>query len=217
MKQLRLNRCSSSIPLIYEFYGTGHIIYKNFMFYQHNEAREIIAYNIIDKTGINIIPVPINAICCESKDSIYKMKHSGFFDFEADENGLWMIYRGISLASKSQVYVIAKIDESEYATLKIEKIWNVNVDRETTLNLFISCGQLYAIKQQLPSMVVTISKICNLLEDESCIQDYSKNDVIILNTLTSQIAFVQYNSDRKMLSIVDGGNLLYFKFNVSFD
>ncbi len=179
------------------------------MFYHHDETNELIAYNVIDRNGINIIPVPNNSIYNRLDESLYKIKYSGYFDFEADENGLWLIYR-----VDFNNIVVAKIQESNYSSLVIEKKWHISLNRETTINLFISCGQLYALKQQSHSRHVTLSKICNLLNDENCSQNYEKNDSIILNSLTSQITFVQYNPDQKILSIVDGGNLLYYKLNI---
>ena len=92
MKELKLNRCFSNIPLIYEFYGTGHIIYKNHIFYHHNGEKEIIVYNIVDSSNIEIIAAPDDGVCCDTNDSLYKMKHSGMFHFQVDENGLWLIY-----------------------------------------------------------------------------------------------------------------------------
>jgi hypothetical protein len=211
MKQLKLNRCFSNIPLIYEFYGTGHIIYKNYMFYHHNGVNEIVVYNIADKSTINIVPTPEDAVCCDEKHSLYKMQHSGLFHFISDENGLYLIYS----SKTNDVFVIAKINESNFTNLVIEKKWYVQSERENTLSLFITCGQLYAIKQQLPSMMITLTKLCNLLEDNYCSMNYSVIDLTILSSLTNQITFAQYNPDKNVLFIVDGGNFLNFKLDVS--
>lgn len=138
--ELKSYRCYRHLPLQYSYYGTGHTVYKGYMFYNQEGSRDLVVHSV-DKPDTRKILAPVEAACCEMDNYLYSVKHSGFFDFETDENGLWLIYRlsnDLNYDSSSNelvgkqtnenlsefnedTYVIAKIDESDFKNLKIEK------------------------------------------------------------------------------------------------
>jgi hypothetical protein len=68
---------------------------------------------------------------------LYNSQHS-YFDFNVDENGVWVIY-GLR---RYNTTVVVKFDP---ATLAIEYAWNVTLDHQKVGDMFIVCGVLYAV------------------------------------------------------------------------
>lgn len=175
-------------------------MYKNYIFYHNEGTRNLIAH-ALDGNDVRTLPAPNDSLCCSQNDSIYSIKHSGFYDFEIDEHGLWLIYHDKS------GYVVAKIDDRNFKDLKIVKKWHVRI-QEKVVNMFIQCGQLYALKESLNSPA-EIFKICDFLSHSECLDHYSQKFDIEISS--RQITSLSYNPDFKILHSVDGGSLVYYK------
>ena len=234
MDELKSYRCYRHLPLQYSYYGTGHAIYKGYMFYNQDGTNNIIVHNL-ESQSVEIVKAPDEAACCNLNDNMYNVKHSGYFDFETDENGLWLIYkqsRNIdpdesdyssdysdnmpiesNLATENRdVYVVAKIDEENLASMRIERKWIVRVGKENVANMFIICGQLYALKNTGVNPA-QMYKVCDLINDASCTNNYDSENKDLFNlTISSrQITSLKYDPDKKMLYMVDGGSFVYYK------
>ena len=85
--ELRSNRCYKHLPLKYSYYGTGHTVYKDYMFYTQDSSRFLISHSIkiaksseeIDADEARQIKIPEDAECCDTNNNLYSVKHSGFF------------------------------------------------------------------------------------------------------------------------------------------
>lgn len=106
------------------------------MFYNQDGTKDLVVHNVDDKYDVRKIGGPNEAACCDLNNNLYSVKHSGFFDFEIDENGLWMIYKlesnqssdnlnnqisSNTIQNTDSTYVVAKIKESNFKDLVIEK------------------------------------------------------------------------------------------------
>lgn len=191
------------MTLKFAYYGTGHAVYKNYIFYHHEGTRNLIVQSL-DGTEVNKLPVPDDSLCCMQEHNIYSIKHSGFYDFEIDEHGLWLIYRN------NFGYVVAKIDNGNFKELKIINKWQVKVfDR--VANMFIQCGQLFALKDSVNNPA-QVYKVCDFFNDSQCTNFYDQMFNISINS--RQITSLSYNSDYKLLYSVDGGSFLYYKLEI---
>ena len=160
--------------------------------------------------------MPDDAACCDLRNHLYSVKHSGYFDFEIDENGLWLIYKqnknqtDYNTAEEIEdVYVIAKIEENNYQSLTIEKKWHLKLKANSVANMFIACGQLYALKNTASSPA-TIYKLCDLLNDYECSQSSSEFESFNITISSRQLTSLSYNSEKKSLYMVDGGSFVYY-------
>jgi hypothetical protein len=251
LDELKSYRCYRHMPLHYSYYGTGQAIYKGYLFYNQDGTNNIIVHNI-ESEQVTKVRAPEEAACCNMDDNLYNVKHSGFFDFETDENGLWLIYKQArpvmyesddypvdyspsEIASdkhnsgndntnegKSQfgsfdqeVYVVAKIDESNLAEMRIERKWTVRTSRENVANMFIICGQLYALKNTAINPA-QMYKLCDLINDATCSNNYDSenSDLFNLTISSRQITSLKYDPDRKLLYMVDGGSFVYYKTQI---
>ena len=217
--ELRANRCYMHLPLKYAYYGTGHTIYKDYMFYTQDSSQYLISHPIkafkSSEEGdeeTRQIAIPDDAECCDTKNPLYSVKHSGFFDFEIDENGLWLIYKKkinqteISDYS-NDIYVIAKINENYYKDLKIAQKWILKIKHNNVANMFIACGQLYALKNTVNSPA-SIYKLCDLLNDSDCSK--TETDSFNITISSRQLTSLSYNTEKKLLYMVDGGSFVYY-------
>lgn len=211
-------------------------MYKGYLFYNQDGARDLIVYSV-DRRESKVVAAPEDAACCEMTNSLYNVKHSGYFDFEVDEYGLWLIYKlnanfepdyEIAVSNYStqwdETFVIAKIDDSHVNELKIERKWYIRANRENVANMFVVCGQLYALKNTL-SNPASIYKLCDLVSSDRCSNAPSTSEQHGYETRTStnllnitissrQITSLAYNPDRKLLYVVDGGSFAYYKMNL---
>jgi hypothetical protein len=164
--------------------------------------------------------MPEDAACCDLRNHLYSVKHSGFFDFEIDENGLWLIYKQEKKSSTNKsefrysdaeedVYVVAKIDENDYKSLTIEKKWYLKLKHNSVANMFVACGQLYALKNTASSPA-TIYKLCDLLNDYDCSQSSSENESFNITISSRQLTSLSYNFEKNSLYMVDGGSFVFY-------
>ena len=239
LDELKSYRCYTHLPLKYSYYGTGHVLYKGYLFYNQEETNYLIVHNL-ETQQASRIKAPDDAACCNlMHDSLYNVKHSGFFDFEVDENGLWLIYKRAAHFSANltqnnhdaddyssfdyesgnqHTFIVAKIDEKKLNRLAIEKKYQVRVDdAENLWNMFIVCGQLYALKNTYKNPA-QIQRLCDFsMGGDACSNDYELNSTIsnknVFNISISsrQITSLNYDPDNKLLHMVDGGSFVYYK------
>ncbi|CAG0912340.1 unnamed protein product [Notodromas monacha] len=131
-KSLSLTFSSSMRKLL----GSSHVIYKGSFFYQTNDqnSTRVARYDL--KTGIVTTMIVPEAEYANGT-RLYSSRHS-FFDFNVDENGIWVIY-GLR---KKKTIVVVKFDPT---TMQIDYAWNVTLEHHKVGDMFIVCGVLYAV------------------------------------------------------------------------
>ena len=96
-------------PKIYHlpkyFYGTGHVIYQGSLFFHSYNTDVLMRYDLHLKKVVAEVALKLGKNeTTEQYCRVYSdhREHVGCFDFNVDENGMWVIYRN---GSRSQVYV----------------------------------------------------------------------------------------------------------------
>jgi hypothetical protein len=214
LDELKSNRCYKNMRLKYPYYGTGNAIYKGHLFYYRDNSKELVIKNLINFKN-HLIPIPDDAECCDLDKNLYSVKHSGFFDFEVDENGLWLIYKmKMSNDYQEETFVIAKIDENELESLKIVQKWYIKVNRDNVANIFITCGQVFALKDTVSNPAV-VYKLCDVFENnQTCSNKSYENQTFSLNINTRQLTYLSYDSSKSVLQMVDGGSFINYKMQL---
>lgn len=118
--------------------GNAHAIFNGSFFYQAENKSRVIRYNLNDKKVVSYLDIP-RAVASGSK-RLYKAGYN-FFDFNVDENGLWVI----SGLPDSNNTIVTKLGMGIGYRMDIQYSWNISVDHQKVGEMFIVCGVLYAI------------------------------------------------------------------------
>lgn len=129
---------------------------------------------------------------------LYTTEHN-YFDFNVDENGLWIIY-GLPDSNNT---IVTKLGTLSSSSMDIQYSWNISVNHRKVGEMFIVCGVLYAID----STEERVSKIRLVLD--------LYNSKLLDPTLTFANPFrmttaVAYNFKAKELFTWDRGNQLTY-------
>ncbi|KAH9513320.1 hypothetical protein Btru_034626 [Bulinus truncatus] len=178
------------------YYGTGHIVYNGTMYYQWSGEPKIVGLDLGlgQVTKVREIPDLVYKTTQGIKRHLYSSE-SSFVDFNADENGLWMIY---STESSSNIKV-ALLNET---TLDIIKSVDVDVALGSKGNAFIVCGKLYTIRHH--------NRLRSSIDEE---RDLWKNTTQTLKQLVfknpyGNTVMLSYNLNNKHLLSWDAGKQL---------
>ncbi|KAM9354866.1 uncharacterized protein KZ484_012986 [Pholidichthys leucotaenia] len=115
-------------------YGNNYIIRENTLYYQLNNPFGIAKLNFTTmKYESRVIPKA-------SKKFSYRNSPSQYFDFAADETGLWVIYATEESGGR---IVLAKISEASFG---IEEEWQTSIYKPGISNAFMVCGVMYAVR-----------------------------------------------------------------------
>lgn len=122
-----------------------------------------------------------------------------YFDFNADENGLWVI---TGLADSNNT-IVTKVGHNLMGNMDIQYSWNISLNHRKVGEMFIVSGVLYAID----SCTERVSKIRFALD--------LYNSKLLDSALTFTNPFrktsaVAYNARSKELFTWDGGNQLTY-------
>lgn len=117
--------------------GNAHTVYDGSFYYQQQDKNYIIRYSLRqeNKTGGLEIPYAV----ASGPRRLYKSDYN-YFDFNADENGLWLIY-GLQDSNNT---IVTKIG-TERPDMEIQYSWNISVNHKKVGEMFIVSGVLYAI------------------------------------------------------------------------
>ena len=122
---------SQTPPKIYYlpkfFYGTGHVIYQGSLFYHSYNTDVLLRYDLHLKKIVSEITLKL------SKNDTHEQfcrvysdhrEHVGCFDFNVDENGVWVIYRN---GSRNNIFVSKlHVDDLSLQKTVIIKFDNTN-------------------------------------------------------------------------------------------
>ena len=182
-----------------EFFGTGHVIYKECFFYHLQNSNKIVKYNITSgkvegKTTFK------NAQYSGSDSHLYKNEYD-YFDLAVDENGLWVIYGSNEVDDEM---IVSKIDPG---TLDVEKTWTLNVTHRSYGNGFISCGILYLVKDTRAKLT-EIDFGYDLYEKQRLRLNLRFRNPFQMNNM------IAYNPKEKQIYSWDKGNQLTYPLRV---
>ncbi|ALC49872.1 CG6867, partial [Drosophila busckii] len=116
------------------FQGNAHVVYNNSFYYQQKNSDLIVKLDLMTSKKITT-QLPYSGIMAGNR--LYTTDHN-YMDFNVDEVGLWVIYS----TSGSNNTLVAKLDAE---TLKMQYNFNITLDHKQFGEMFIVCGNLYAI------------------------------------------------------------------------
>ena len=115
---------------------------------------------------------------------------------------------------EDETYVIAKIYENELESLRIVQKWHIKVNKDNVANIFITCGQVFALKDTVSNPVV-VYKLCDVFENnQTCSSTSYENQSFNLNINTRQLTYLSYDSSKSVLQMVDGGSFINYKMQL---
>ncbi|GCB59767.1 olfactomedin-like protein 3 [Scyliorhinus torazame] len=126
---------AKKIKLPYPWAGTGHLVYKGFLYYIRNEPEfQLIKFDLKNRTVADSAMFP-----AEQQIPVYSLSPFNFIDLAADEQGLWAMY---ATRENEKHICLARLDPK---TLDIEQMWDTPCPIENAENAFVICGTLYVV------------------------------------------------------------------------
>ena len=132
---LEYDLMSRTHDLPFQCQGTGHVVYRGYLFCQTARTTKIVKYHLkrMERSGVlNLENAGIG--------NTYPYLFGDFSDVDlaVDENGLWVIYATPDSAGK---IIISKLDDEK---MEIEKTWMTSFPKGFARNTFMVCGVMYA-------------------------------------------------------------------------
>lgn len=119
------------------FQGTNHIVYNGTFCYHWKGTMKIVCYDM--RLQSVVMASDVEGSNFEDDRTLYKGSNS-YYDLEADDNGLWLIF------SKKNDSVYTYVLQFYPGTLREYRQIKVPVNSRQYGNGFISCGILYLVK-----------------------------------------------------------------------
>jgi len=192
LDDINLNKQPKIYRLGKSFYGTGHIIYQGSFFYQSYNTDVLLRYDlhlekVVAEISLKLSKNDTNEQYCR----VYSdhREHVGCFDFNVDENGVWVIYRN---GSRNNIYV-SKLNIDD---LSIQK---------TVVVKFVETQDLNNNQknQQKPQNILNSSLLRYKRESNSLNDGFSLNQGLdeILNgfIVCGKIYFLQYHGSQSTI------------------
>ncbi|XP_017121518.2 uncharacterized protein LOC108142284 [Drosophila elegans] len=116
------------------FHGNAHVVFNNSFYYQQRNSDLVVKLDLISLKKITT-QLPYAGVAAANR--LYTTDFN-YMDFNVDEVGLWVIYSTYN----SNNTLVAKLDAE---TLKMQYNFNITLDHHQFGEMFIVCGNLYAI------------------------------------------------------------------------
>ncbi|XP_016986879.1 uncharacterized protein LOC108049962 [Drosophila rhopaloa] len=116
------------------FHGNAHVVFNNSFYYQQRNSDLVVKLDLISLKKITT-QLPYAGVAAGNR--LYTTDFN-YMDFNVDEVGLWVIYSTYN----SNNTMVAKLDAE---TLKMQYNFNITLDHHQFGEMFIVCGNLYAI------------------------------------------------------------------------
>ncbi|XP_068154440.1 uncharacterized protein [Drosophila tropicalis] len=116
------------------FHGNAHAVFNGSFYYQQKNTDLVVKLDLFTNEKITT-QLPYAGIAASNR--LYKTDYN-YMDFNVDEVGLWVIYSTYD----SNNTMVAKLDAK---TLKMQYNFNITLDHHQFGEMFIVCGNLYAI------------------------------------------------------------------------
>ncbi|EDX18261.1 uncharacterized protein LOC6726319 [Drosophila simulans] len=116
------------------FHGNAHVVFNGSFYYQQRNSDLVVK---LDLTSLKKITTQLPYAGVAAANRLYTTDYN-YMDFNVDEVGLWVIYSTYN----SNNTLVAKLDAE---TLKMQYNFNITLDHHQFGEMFIVCGNLYAI------------------------------------------------------------------------
>ncbi|XP_016938953.2 uncharacterized protein [Drosophila suzukii] len=116
------------------FHGNAHVVFNGSFYYQQKNSDLVVK---LDLTSLKKITTQLPYAGVAAANRLYTTDFN-YMDFNVDEVGLWVIYSTYN----SNNTLVAKLDAE---TLKMQYNFNITLDHHQFGEMFIVCGNLYAI------------------------------------------------------------------------
>ncbi|EDV46547.1 uncharacterized protein LOC6550053 [Drosophila erecta] len=116
------------------FHGNAHVVFNGSFYYQQRNSDLVVK---LDLTSLKKITTQLPYAGVAAANRLYATDYN-YMDFNVDEVGLWVIYSTYN----SNNTLVAKLDTE---TLKMQYNFNITLDHHQFGEMFIVCGNLYAI------------------------------------------------------------------------
>ncbi|KAH0619959.1 hypothetical protein JD844_014430 [Phrynosoma platyrhinos] len=126
------NNSYNITELPWSYYGCGHAVYDNALYYQRVGRNIIVKYDFA--TGL-VKTLSIENAWYYERMYLFNTSKS-YFSVAADENGIWVMY----LSRPDEHIVVALVDQNTFSVLRHI---NTTYPQSKAGNAFIACGVLY--------------------------------------------------------------------------
>ncbi|XP_074140956.1 gliomedin-like [Sminthopsis crassicaudata] len=185
-----LNNSYRPIHLRYLFYGCGHAVHNNYLYYQKGGSNVIVRFEFATETSETL---KIENALHSGRNYLF-VNSKTYFNFAIDEKGLWIIYA--SSLDGSSIFV-AQLEQSTFSV--IQHI-NTTYPKSKAGNAFVACGVLY----------VTDTKDMKITFAFDLLKGKQINVSFDLRTSQSVLAMLAYNlRDQHLYTWEDGYLMLY--------
>ncbi|XP_067411926.1 gliomedin isoform X2 [Emydura macquarii macquarii] len=189
-----LNDSYKIIDLKGIFYGCGHAIYNNCLYYQKGGASTIVKFEL-DTASFRTLTIE-NALY-HGRNYLFSNSKT-YFNIAVDEKGLWIIFA----SSIDENIIVARIDEETFSVLQHI---NTTYPKTKAGNAFIACGVLYVTDTK--DMRVTFA--FDLLKEKQIDASFE------LKSAQSVLAMLSYSLRNRDLYTWENGYLM--QYPVHFD
>ncbi|XP_023243180.1 gliomedin-like isoform X2 [Centruroides sculpturatus] len=195
LNDFQADKIYRNFTLPYPIQGNGHIMYNGSLYYHAINSDKFIKFNVFTNTYQEFF---IEDAAHDGSKYLYNSNHS-YVDFEADENGLWMIF-----ASKhSENTIVIKFDSENLKTLSK---WNLTLHPQSVGEMFVACGSLYAINK-VNELETTIRLVFDFYSN-----DTEEVEEKFVNSCR-QNYLITYNWQEESLYAWDKGNLITYRLH----
>uniref|UniRef100_A0A8C3D3R1 Uncharacterized protein n=1 Tax=Corvus moneduloides TaxID=1196302 RepID=A0A8C3D3R1_CORMO len=171
------------------FYGCGHAVQNNHLYYQKGGTNDILKFGL-DKASMGTLPMK-NALH-HGRNYLFSNSKT-YFNIAVDEKGLWIIYA----SSTDETIMVAHIDEERFSVIRII---NTTYPKSKAGNAFIACGILYVTDTK----DMTVSFAFDLLKEKQIDARFE------LRSSQSVLAMLSYSLRDKNLYTWENGSLMVY-------
>lgn len=175
----------------FSYQGVGHVVYKGSFYFHLANSSSVARYKLSDGS---VTLLNITEAIYDGDRSLYSFKNN-FFDFDVDENGIWLVY-GMNV-SKDMLGIL-KLDPE---TLQVLKKWELPIKHQSYGNAFIVCGVLYLV-QSVTKPKTKVEIAYDLYEDKKLCHQLAFSNPFGKNNMVSF-----YNN--KIYGYDNGNEIMY--------
>uniref|UniRef100_A0A8C0EMF0 Gliomedin n=1 Tax=Bubo bubo TaxID=30461 RepID=A0A8C0EMF0_BUBBB len=176
------------------FYGCGHAVQNNHLYYQKGGTNVILKLGL-DKASLGTLLI---------KDALYHGRNylfsnsKTYFNVAVDEKGLWIIYA----SSTDENIIVAYIDEETFSVIRHI---NTTYPKSKAGNAFIACGIMYVTDTK----DMTVSFAFDLLKEKQIDTRFK------LRSSQSVLAMLSYSLRDKNLYTWENGSLMVYPVHLA--
>ncbi|XP_069797608.1 olfactomedin-like protein 3 [Narcine bancroftii] len=188
------------IKLPYPWAGTGHMVYKGFLYYIRSEPQfQVIKFDLKNHTVADSAMFP-----AEQQIPVYGLSPYNYIDLAADENGLWAIY---ATRENAKYICLARLD---HKMLDIEQMWDTPCPIENAENAFVICGVLYVVyntKLRSRSRIQCVYDVTDIVTTDQA-------PLVYFPKRFGAHASIKYNPMEKKLYTWDDGHQIIYRLTL---